>query len=117
MSELKISTHTLAILRGGSPSEDRCHTVIMFDVSCQKKYRKLIKILKAYSSRVQKSVFEGSLTRQQARELFSSLEKLMSAKQYFSAEDSIRIYSMSGSSEVTVFGPQVEADRSQDIFI
>ena len=89
---------------GASPAEDRFYVMVLFDISDQKKYRILIKILNRYCMRVQKSVFEAQLKMSQIRQLTNSVERLMSSTCFFAPEDNVRIYRISGNCTATVFG-------------
>lgn len=91
-------------VRGASPSEDRYYVMVLFDVSDQRKYRFLIKILNKYCLRVQKSVFEAQLKMSQVKQLSDSIEKLMSSPRFFDPDDNVRIYRISGSCTATVLG-------------
>ena len=91
-------------INGASPSEDRFYTLIFYDISDAKKYRCLVKILKSYGTRVQKSVFEAQLKQSQIKELSTSIERLMLSKAYYNADDSVQIFRISGNCESTVYG-------------
>ncbi len=41
---LKVHETRLGKIRGSSPAEDRYYVVVLFDISNQKKYRRIIKI-------------------------------------------------------------------------
>ena len=61
--------------------------VIVYDIPCDKRRKKIADLLEGYGSRVQYSVFESVLTKQQYKQLCSRLQKLIK-----SDEDNIRIY-------------------------
>lgn len=104
-------------VRGTSPAEDRFYTLIFYDISDAKKYRCLVKILKSYATRVQKSVFEAQLKRSQIRELSLSIEKLMLAKTYYNPNDSVQIFRIAGNCEATVYGLYSEHVLEESIFL
>lgn len=63
--------------------------IVSYDISGNKRRRRVAKELENYGSRVQYSVFECRLTRQKYQELYHALVSLLSAE---ATEDSIRIY-------------------------
>ncbi len=103
-------------LNGASPAEDRFYVMILFDISDQKKYRILIKILNRYCLRVQKSVFEAQLKMTQIRQLTSLIERLMSSIRFFDPNDNVRIYRISGNCTATVFGECKSSMVEENIF-
>ena len=76
-----------------------------------------MRILKGYSKRIQKSVFEAELKPRQIREMTSSIERLMSSEEFFDEGDNVRIYRISGHCDVTVFGSCGTSEFEHDIFI
>ncbi len=117
MANLQKTEFSPGKLSGASPAEDRFYVVVLFDISDQKKYRILIKILNEYCVRVQKSVFEGHLKMSQIRQLMSSIERLMSSERYFDADDNVRIYRISGNCTATVYGNCTSSIVEENIFI
>lgn len=89
---------------GPSPAESRYYILILFDISDPKKYRNLLKVLKRYGSRVQKSVFEAQLKPSQIREVVESIERIMTLPRFYNPDDNIRIYKIASNCEITVFG-------------
>jgi CRISPR-associated protein Cas2 len=61
--------------------------VIVYDISCDKRRKKVADLLEGYGARVQYSVFECVLDRAQYRQLGDRLKKRIKLD-----EDSIRIY-------------------------
>ena len=114
-----LETHDLNIgkVKGASPAEDRIYTIVLFDISDPKKYRRIIKVLKGYSDRIQYSIFEAYLRRTQIKEMIESLRWLMTKEEYFNPKDRIRVYRISGNCELTVFGEYQERIVEQDVFI
>lgn len=115
--QLQVTEVSLGRIVGASPSEHRFYVLALFDISEPKKYRLLLKILKRYGSRIQKSVFEGQLTRAQIRELAASIERLMSSERFFDPGDNVRLYTMSGSCKALVFGEYVSTLLEENIFL
>ncbi len=60
-SSLQTTTLSLGRIAGASPAENRYYVLVMFDIADPKKYRLLMRILKRYATRIQKSVFEAQL--------------------------------------------------------
>lgn len=113
---LKKTCCTLGKLSGSSPSEDRYYVVVLFDISDAKKYRQLVKLLKRYGSRIQKSVFEGQLKPAQVKSLLASIEKLMLSERYYNLSDNIRMYKIAGNCDLTVFGSYEETLLEENMF-
>ena len=104
-------------IEGSSPAEHRYYVLVLFDIADVKKYGKLIKVIKRYCMRIQKSVFEAYLHRRQISELEESVRKLMCSQKYFNPEDRVRIYKLSGSPCVTVFGAYESAGIEENVFV
>lgn len=115
-SELNVVEKRVGRVRGVSPSTDLYYVLVLFDISDHKKYRTLIKILKSYSSRIQKSVFEAQLRPAQIKQLTESIEWLMSRPAFFNEDDNVRIYKIAGNCEVKVFGGCVDNTLEDDLF-
>lgn len=103
-------------LSGASPSDCRYYILVLFDISNPKKYRILVKLLKQYCVRVQKSVFEGQLKSAQIRKLSDSIERLMAVEYYFDSNDNVRIYKIAGNCNLTVFGVYTSTIMEENIF-
>ena len=78
--------------------EKKVLVLIIYDIVDNKKRVKLSRYLQGYGFRVQKSAFEALLSHQQYAEMLGGLE------QYVEYTDSIRVYKITGHSEVTVIG-------------
>lgn len=72
--------------------------VICYDICDNKKRGKLVKYLEKFAVRVQKSVFEGYLTKKN----FTKLKNGIAG--YISDEDSLRIYKLTGNGDVLSWG-------------
>lgn len=114
---LKKHELTLGKLKGASPAEDRFYVTVLFDISDAKKYRRVIKVLKSYSSRIQYSIFEAYLKREQIKGLRTSLEQIMASESFFNPTDRIRIYQISGNCELTVLGEYLDNIPEQNVII
>jgi CRISPR-associated protein Cas2 len=74
------------------------HIVVIYDISDNKKRNKVVRILKSYGFRVQKSCFETVIERKKYDKLLKRLEP------FGTPGDSIRVYKIRGENAVTVFG-------------
>ena len=81
--------------------------VIAFDVTSDRKRYRVVKTLSEYVYRVQKSVFEGILSRERVKECREKLEKIIDPK-----TDSVRVYPLCKDCEagvqITGIGVKVE---------
>ena len=114
---LRTSLLSLGKQGGASPAENRYYVLVLFDIAEQKKYRLLMRRLKRYAVRIQKSVFEAWLKPRQIRDMSVAIERLMSLERYFDSDDNVRIYRMAGNCDVTVFGECRTAQAESDIFV
>ncbi|NHM16474.1 CRISPR-associated endonuclease Cas2 [Eggerthellaceae bacterium zg-887] len=103
-------------ITGASPSENRYYVLILFDISNQKKYRALVKILKRYGLRIQKSVFEAQLKTPQIRDLVLSIEALMGSERFYDPGDNVRVYKIAGNCDVVAFGSCGTSILEENIF-
>ena len=85
--------------------KDQVFALVIYDIVENKKRNRFAKLLKGYGTRIQKSGFEVKLK----RSVFDNLVR--EAPKYCGKEDSIRIYKISGRSEVIKWG----VDESVDI--
>lgn len=114
--ELQESYTMPAKLRGASPSEDRYYFLVLYDISDPKKTRLLVKILRRYGIRVQKSVFEGHVRQTQMKEMTKEIKRLMASERYFDPDDNVRIYKIAGECELCVFGNYENQVPEENIF-
>ena len=90
--------------------ETRYFVVICYDIYDNKRRRNFVNFAERYSFRVQRSVFEGELSK-------SKYEDLISKVQYHIAEnDNVRIYRISGSGEVKTWG-NIDIQNIDDVII
>lgn len=71
------------------PDSGNCFVVAAYDISSTKKRNAVIKVLKSYGFRIQKSVFEAEIPKNRLDRLCASLTPLIDED-----TDSIRIYAM-----------------------
>lgn len=103
-------------VKGSSPAEDLYYVLVLFDIADSKKYRLLVKLLKRYSTRIQKSAFEAYLRTSQVKELVKEMDKLMESERYYNEDDNVRIYRIAGNCNVTVFGRVADNVPENNIF-
>jgi CRISPR-associated protein Cas2 len=108
---------SLGRIVGDSPADARYYVLVLFDISSQKKYRILMKTIRRYCSRIQKSVFEAYLRPAQIKELTNAIERTMCSELFYDPNDSVRIYRMSGSCAATTFGTHKSEIVEENIFL
>ncbi|MBW4422270.1 MAG: CRISPR-associated endonuclease Cas2 [Myxacorys californica WJT36-NPBG1] len=88
--------------------------VVAYDIPCQKRRTKVANVLSAYGQRVQYSVFECVLSRQQFRELRARLQHVVKLP-----EDSVRMYPLSRHTveQVEVWGGVPLTERQGSIVV
>ncbi|WP_314026258.1 CRISPR-associated endonuclease Cas2 [Olsenella uli] len=101
---------------GASPSEDKYYVLVLYDISDSRRYRALVKLLKSYGTRIQKSVFEAHLTRRQLKELEWGIGKIIVLDKYHDEGDSVQIYRIASNCEATIFGAYNEQKLEDSIF-
>lgn len=93
-----------------NPANDKVFVLIIYDIIDNKKRLKLSKLLLGYGFRIQKSAFEAVITKKKYKEL---LERLPG---FVGVDDSIRVYKIIGTGQVTTFGKSTE-ENIEDIII
>ena len=112
------TTRFLALrVAGATPSESSYYVLVLFDIADAKKYRLLLRILKRYARRIQKSVFEAQLKPRQIREMTDAIEKLMRSEKFYDPDDNVRVYRIASNCDVTVFENCNTMGTESDIFI
>lgn len=114
---LQVTSLSLGRQPGGSPAESRYYVLVLFDIADAKKYRLMMRIIKRYATRIQKSVFEAQLKPRQLKEMTDALEGIMSSEVYFNPSDNVRIYRIASGCSATVLGSCTTAAYESDIFI
>lgn len=116
-SPLEVTTLSLGKTGGASPAESRYYVLVLFDIANTKKYRLLMRILKRYATRIQKSVFEAQLKPRQIKDMTDAIRGLMASERYYDSDDNVRIYRIAAHCEVTVLGTCCTEQTDGDIFI
>lgn len=114
---LQVSNLTLGRQAGGSPAESSYYVLVLFDIADSKKYRLLLRVLKRYAVRIQKSVFEAWLKPRQIKEMSEAIEGLMSSERYYDPDDNVRVYRMASGCTAVVYGTCATDRGGGDIFI
>lgn len=104
-------------IEGPSPAEHRYYVLVLFDIGDAKKYGRLIKVIKSYCTRIQKSVFEAYLRNRQIESLEKEIAAIMLSDRYYSPDDRVRIYALSGKPNVTIFGEYDRIGIDEIIFL
>lgn len=115
MNKPERRNYSAGTVLGASPAQNKFYVLLFFDISEIKLYQHLIRIVKKYCNRVQKSVFEAYLTSSQIKDLASELEYVLSGD--IAQDDVVRIVRISGHCEVTELGKGVDNVYEDDIFI
>jgi CRISPR-associated protein Cas2 len=87
--------------------------VLCYDVTCDRRRRRIAKLLEAKASRVQFSVFEARLTENQTTRLSRSVEA------HLAAGDSLRVYTIgrSGERHCQVYGSGVPIEAEAGFWL
>lgn len=107
--------YSAGTLPGASPATNKFYVLVFFDISEIKLYQRLIKVIKKYADRVQKSVFEAYLTSAQIKDLINELEYILSGN--IAQSDVVRVIRISGHCDVVELGNCVDNTYEDDIFI
>ncbi len=87
--------------------DDSFTVLVMYDISDDKRRRKMVKLLNAFGSRVQQSVFECKLNRKQTDKLIKMVDK------FYCSEDLIKIYRLNKNVQTNIYG-LVTNEESED---
>ena len=89
---------------------NKCFALVIYDISNNKKRKKLSDLLLGYGFRIQKSAFEAMISK-------SKMERLKEALALFGSEgDSIRLYEIEGVGKVTEYGNN-ETTTQEDVIV
>jgi CRISPR-associated endonuclease Cas2 len=77
----------------------------------------VIKVLNGYSDRIQYSIFEAYLRKEQIKSLIAALRDIMASSDFFDEKDRIRIYKIAGNCELTVFGDYSDNTPESNVVI
>lgn len=85
--------------------------VVCYDITDNKRRLRMVKLLEKYTYRVQKSVFEGMLSKKKYGQLKRELEL------FAKPDENIRLYKINGSGDVSIFGSAAVTDDEEIIII
>jgi CRISPR-associated endonuclease Cas2 len=80
---------------------NKVFVLVIYDISDTRKRNKLIKVLKGYGQRIQKSAFEAIIKRAKLKKLLERIERLMADDD---TPDDVRVYMIRGNGAVKIYG-------------
>lgn len=95
-----------------SGGEKEVYILIIYDIVNNKRRTSFARKMMGYGFRVQKSAFEALISKQKYRNLMEEIPGMIDM-----AEDSVRVYRMSGFGEVNMFGQNVKLEKEEVIII
>ena len=81
--------------------DDRLFVLIIYDIVNNSRRTKFAKLLLGYGFRIQKSAFEAVITKSKLMKLNHEIPGYINEK-----EDSVRVYQIKGTGNVTTWGPK-----------
>ena len=93
------------------PGSKKIYLLVIYDIIQNKRRQKFAKVMESYGMRVQKSCFEAYLSEALYKKILGEIPRYIDV-----SEDSVRVYRMIGSGEVSLFGVNVEP-RVEDVII
>ncbi len=91
-------------------AETKYVVLIIYDIINDKQRLKIAKYLDKFCNRVQKSAFEGNLTKKQYNKLTEGLKKIVHK------DDNIRIYRLYGDRDIEIYG-NTDYQNYEDVII
>lgn len=91
--------------------DDRLFILIIYDIVSNKRRVKFAKMLLGYGFRVQKSAFEALLPAKKYEKLIYEIPH------YIAAEDSVRLYKITGKGQVVSWGENENQETDEDIIL
>lgn len=91
--------------------DKRYHVLIIYDIVSDVRRRKLVKYLRGYGFRVQKSAFEAKIEKRLYKKLLAELPR------YVSDADNIRVYRLGDDKDVVNYGVDYHIDMDQLIIV
>lgn len=92
-------------------TEGKVFVLVIYDITENRRRTKLVKFLRGYGFRVQKSAFEAVIGVGLYRKMIAEIG------QYAAPEDSIRVYRIIGKGQVRNFGKSIEVWDEETIII
>ncbi len=93
-------------------TDDRLFILIIYDITNNSKRVKFAKLLLGYGFRIQKSAFEAVLTKTKYEKLKQEIPEFVDKE-----EDSIRIYQITGKTQVVAWGKEQQYNIEDIIII
>ena len=94
------------------PKEKKIYCLVIYDIVNNKRRVRMAKKMSGYGFRVQKSAFEAMIKPTLYSKLLEEIPKLINEE-----EDSVRIYRIVGSGEVTMFGVNTKVENEDVIIV
>ena len=95
------------------PKNNRKHLVlIIYDISDNRKRAKMAKMLEGFGVRVQKSAFESIMKQSEYKRLLKQVEELINEQ-----NDYLRIYRLSGNTEIKTWGKIGKTEEEEFIIL
>ena len=91
-------------------TKDEVFVLIIYDIVDNKRRLKLSKYLQGYGFRVQKSAFEARISERKYEKLLREIPR------YIGELDSVKVYKIIGSGQVTAFGKNMDI-QNEDIIV
>lgn len=91
-------------------TKDEVFVLIIYDIVDNKRRLKLSKYLHGYGFRVQKSAFEARISKRKYQKLLREIPR------YIGELDSVKVYKIIGSGQVTAFGKNMDI-QNEDIIV
>ena len=91
-------------------TKDEVFVLIIYDIVDNKRRLKLSKYLQGYGFRVQKSAFEARISKRKYQKLLREIPS------YIGELDSVKVYKIIGSGQVTAFGKNMDI-QNEDIIV
>lgn len=92
--------------------DDRLFVLVIYDIVDNKRRVKFAKFLQGYGNRVQKSAFEAMLPAKKYEKMMCEIPHYINQK-----EDSVRVYKITGKSQMVFWGTLQEWDSEEVILI
>lgn len=96
---------------GEEERQEKVYVLIIYDIVDNKKRVQLAKYLQGYGFRIQKSAFEAIISKKKYKKLLAGIPR------YVGKDDSVKVYKIIGSGQVTTFGKVSDIEQEELIII
>lgn len=93
-------------------SSKKVYILLIYDITSNRRRISFVKYLLGIGARVQKSAFEAMIPQNIYRRLLKDIPRYIDAE-----EDSVRVYKIYGSGEVTLYGKNIEIEDEELIIL